>query len=363
VEPAAAALEPLAPGGCRRRLARHRAASPLSEAATDAQLLARACEGDDQAFELLVRRYADPLYAYALRVTSSPSDAAEAVQDALFAAWRARASFRGGSTVSTWLYSITRRKALDRIRRRRDGLTLDEEQHGRPADEHEVHGQVDERLDILAALERLSVDHREVVVLADVLSLPLGQIGEITGVPATTVRTRLHRARARLAGLLRADAVAAFTLVATVAAALALAHGQGGSTAPTAGPARISSVRLQATATGLVNGVPAMSAYAAPAGAPSWRELLRGGQLQISRSDGTRRALTIALAPLDERAFIAEPLAPALWFPRTATLEEVAASLAAQVAPGRDRPALRFVLTFGAGPAQRDYLASVSAAR
>jgi RNA polymerase sigma-70 factor (ECF subfamily) len=174
-------------------------------AADDAALLARARSDDEQAFEELVRRYQDRLYTLALRVTSSVQDASETVQEALFAAWRARSSFRGDSAVSTWLYTITRRKALDRIRARDGAVMVEELPEPAPPPGSDEQTRSTQRLDILDALARLSTEHREVAVMADILTLPLADIALITGVPENTVKTRLHRARARLAVLLRGE--------------------------------------------------------------------------------------------------------------------------------------------------------------
>ena len=170
-------------------------------AAEDRELLALAAEAhDDRAFEEIVRRYENVLYTFALRLTSSPADAAEAVQEALLAAWRARAGFRGDSKVSTWLYTITRSKALDCFRRREAATSVAE-----PPDAdapHDGAAGATARLDILDALRALPLEFREVAVLADILALPLAEIARVTDAPENTVKTRLFRARGRLARLL-----------------------------------------------------------------------------------------------------------------------------------------------------------------
>jgi RNA polymerase sigma-70 factor (ECF subfamily) len=170
--------------------------------ASDAELMRRAAERDDEAaFEQLVIRLQDRLYTFALRICRSPDEAADATQEGLLAAWRTRASFRGDSAVSTWMLTITRSKALDRIRRRDDALTIDDVVDPPAAPDHAPATAT--RLDVIEALRRLTPEFREVAVLADILKLPLSEIATITGAPENTVKTRLFRARAHLAGMLR----------------------------------------------------------------------------------------------------------------------------------------------------------------
>jgi RNA polymerase sigma-70 factor (ECF subfamily) len=170
--------------------------------ASDAVLMRWAAERDDEmAFEQLVVRYQSRLYTLALGVCRSPQEAADAAQEGLLAAWRARASFRGESAVYHWLCKITRRKAIDSIRGRERAVALDEEAEA-PSGGHDHTAATALRVDLVHALRLLPTEFREAAVMAYILKLPLAQIAEITGVPENTVKTRLFRARARLAVLL-----------------------------------------------------------------------------------------------------------------------------------------------------------------
>jgi RNA polymerase sigma-70 factor (ECF subfamily) len=173
--------------------------------ADDAALMRRACEDDVRAFDEIAARYQDILFTCARRICGSPEEAEEAVQDALFAAWRARTSFRGDSKVSTWLITITRRKTLDRISGRGDALPFDEVPESAHTAAPASDTGVAQRLDLHEALLRISVEHREVLVLAHGLDLTMAQIAEVTGLPENTVKTRLHRARAALARVLGSE--------------------------------------------------------------------------------------------------------------------------------------------------------------
>jgi RNA polymerase sigma-70 factor, ECF subfamily len=164
------------------------------DAASDEWLAGRAARGDHAAFEQLVLRYQDRLYTLALRVTLNDADARDCVQDGFISAWRAMERFRGDARFSTWMYRIVLRKAYDVLDRRRRQATPTDEVPGTT-----VEAQLDSRLDLDAALAALEPDFRAVAVACDVLGLSMEDAGEALGLPAGTVKSRLYRARARLA--------------------------------------------------------------------------------------------------------------------------------------------------------------------
>jgi RNA polymerase sigma-70 factor, ECF subfamily len=106
---------------------------------SDAELLRAHAEGDPRAFEELVRRHRDRLWAVALRTLREPEEAADALQDALVSAYKAAGSFRAESAVTTWLHRIVVNACLDRIRRRqvRATVPLPAEGPGEPADQRD----------------------------------------------------------------------------------------------------------------------------------------------------------------------------------------------------------------------------------
>jgi RNA polymerase sigma-70 factor, ECF subfamily len=162
--------------------------------ASDEWLAKRAARGDADAFEQLVLRYQDRLYTLALRVTLSEPDARDCVQEGLISAWRAIDRFRGDARFSTWIYRIVLRKAYDTLDRRRRSADPVEEivaiSHDRSSDD---------RLDLIAALAVLEPEFRAAAVACDVIGMSMDEAAEALGVPAGTVKSRLHRARARLA--------------------------------------------------------------------------------------------------------------------------------------------------------------------
>ena len=182
----------------------------------DRKLIAESVAGRTESFGLLVLRYQDRLFNSVLRVVSSHEDAADAVQDAFVNAYQNLGSFKGDSEFYTWLYRIAFNSAVTLRRKRRVMLSLDQadapgREGGGGYDPPDPRGEAgpgvalerseEDRL-LAAALARLSVEHRSVLVLKDIDGLKYEEIAEAIGVPIGTVRSRIHRARAELKDLL-----------------------------------------------------------------------------------------------------------------------------------------------------------------
>jgi RNA polymerase sigma-70 factor (ECF subfamily) len=176
----------------------------------DLILLERAREGDLGAFNDLVSLYQDQLFALVVRMVPDRDQASDAVQEAFFSAFRHLASFRGGS-VKSWLNRICVNAAMDaqRARKRRPVQPypeLEDESWQPPAGEEAE----PERLVVTAertrvlhdALGRITDDQRTAIVLFDVQGYDYGEIAEMTGVSLGTVKSRIHRGRLALRGLL-----------------------------------------------------------------------------------------------------------------------------------------------------------------
>jgi len=205
----------------------------------DADLLGAHVAGDETAFEELVRRHRDRLWAVALRTTGDPEEAADALQDALISAFRRAEQFRGDSAVTTWLHRIVVNASLDRLRRRsvRSAAPL-------PDDNEDLPGKVvvdpvdhmdrrDVQLVVAAALAELPVDQRDAIVLVDVEGWSVEDAARQLGVPEGTIKSRCYRGRAKLAKSLdflrNLDAMDPVTDRAGAQSA-ATAQGQGGDT-------------------------------------------------------------------------------------------------------------------------------------
>ena len=172
---------------------------------TDADLLGAHVAGDPLAFETLVRRHRDRLWAVALRTTGDPEEAADSLQDALISAYRRAEQFRGDSAVTTWLHRIVVNASLDRLRRRavRAAAPLPDDNENLPgavvADPVDHMDRRDTQLVVTAALAELPEDQRAAILLVDVEGWSVEDAARQLGIPEGTVKSRCHRGRARLA--------------------------------------------------------------------------------------------------------------------------------------------------------------------
>ncbi|MDP3966853.1 MAG: RNA polymerase sigma factor SigM [Nocardioides sp.] len=180
----------------------------------DRALLAAHVAGDPEAFGILFTRHRGRLWAVALRTLGDPDDAADALQDAMVAAFRRAASYRGDAAVTTWLHRVVVNACLDRVRRetvrRTEPLPEDLDARDRyavaadsldadPATTAEAH----ERRDLLLqALGTLPPEQRAALVLVDIEGHSVEQAAAVLDVAPGTVKSRCSRGRARLATLL-----------------------------------------------------------------------------------------------------------------------------------------------------------------
>lgn len=172
---------------------------------SDADLLGAHVAGDPGAFEEIVRRHRDRLWAVALRTTGDPEEAADALQDALISAYRRAGQFRGESAVTTWLHRIVVNASLDRLRRKavRSSYPLPDDNDDLPgavvADPVDHVDRRELELLVTAALADLPVDQRDAVVLVDVEGWSVEDAARHLGVPEGTIKSRCFRGRAKLA--------------------------------------------------------------------------------------------------------------------------------------------------------------------
>jgi len=164
----------------------------------DADLAARASRGDRAALEQLLDRHADRIHALCRRVIANTEDALDATQEAMIAVVRGIRRFDGRAAFTTWLYRVATNAALDELRRKQR-RPLPSEITDRAAPGPSASDQVDDRIDVDAALAKLPEDFRVAVVLRDLCDLDYAQIAEILEVPPGTVRSRIARGRAALA--------------------------------------------------------------------------------------------------------------------------------------------------------------------
>ncbi len=177
----------------------------------DYALVKRAQGGDTDAYDQLIRRYQERIYATVYHMTSNHEDANDLAQEAFIKAYRALKSFKGDSSFFTWVYRIAVNKTINFLKQRknRNHMSLNDLDFNAEHDpdlvslisdrtpRRDIHlAELQEKLN--AALQKLSEEHRLVVTLHDVQGLPHEEISKIMDCNVGTVRSRLFYARQQL---------------------------------------------------------------------------------------------------------------------------------------------------------------------
>jgi RNA polymerase sigma-70 factor (ECF subfamily) len=196
-------------------------AAPATEREIDLQheedeaLVRRTQNGDSSAFDVLVGRYKERLYATVYHMTSNHEDANDLVQDTFIKAYKSLRSFRGQSSFYTWVYRIAVNRTINFIKRRknRNQYSLDNMESSIQTDPDlvELMSHVTPRREVALtelqqklneALQHLSEPHRAVVAMHDIQGMTHADIARVMKCSEGTVRSRLFYARQQLQGLL-----------------------------------------------------------------------------------------------------------------------------------------------------------------
>jgi RNA polymerase sigma-70 factor (ECF subfamily) len=180
---------------------------PASLRQDDLALTERCRQGELGAFEELYRAHSGRLYSVALRMVGNPADADDLLQEIFLSAHRKLESFRGESSLGTWLYRLAVNLCLDYLRSRTGRAVqmtdpLDDEPGMPDPRGRSLADQTVTRMDLERALAQLPVGCRTAFVLHDVEGLEHREIGEIMGIAEGTSKSQVHKARLRLRGLL-----------------------------------------------------------------------------------------------------------------------------------------------------------------
>ena len=193
--------------------------APATEREIDLQhdeaLVRRTQKGDSSAFDVLVGRYKERLYATVYHMTSNHEDANDLVQDTFIKAYKSLQSFRGQSSFYTWVYRIAVNRTINFIKRRknRNQYSLDDMDSSIQTDPDlvELMSHVTPRREVALtelqqklneALQHLSEPHRAVVTMHDIQGMTHADIARVMKCSEGTVRSRLFYARQQLQGLL-----------------------------------------------------------------------------------------------------------------------------------------------------------------
>lgn len=189
-----------------------------AEETDDAELVSRSQTGDLKAYDQLVMRHRNRIFAMIRNMTHHEADAWDLTQDVFIKAWNALANFEAKAKFTTWLYRIAHNVVYDWNRKRKHEFAgelndeiFDNERidpaavaipHvGDSPDEKMAMGELKSKIE--AALSKISPEHREIVILKDVQGLAYKEIAEVMGCTIGTVMSRLFYARQKLQTLLR----------------------------------------------------------------------------------------------------------------------------------------------------------------
>ncbi len=184
-----------------------------NEAANPTQLIARAQQGDEAAFEALYQAHKRRVYSLCLRMTSDPADAEDLAQEAFLQLFRKISTFRGESAFTTWLHRLVVNVVLMRLRKK--GLpvvSLDEPDTSQDEPVQRDFGENDlrllgsiDRIRLNKAIESLPQGYRTVFMLHDVEGYEHNEIAQIMNCSVGNSKSQLHKARLKLRELLRSE--------------------------------------------------------------------------------------------------------------------------------------------------------------
>jgi RNA polymerase sigma-70 factor (ECF subfamily) len=185
----------------------------------DQPLVSRCLDGDEAAWEELVRQHTRQVYGLCFRFTNSAQEAQDLTQDVFLRVFKTIKSFRSAEgSFHTWLARVTRNLLIDHYRRTRQERVTDSIEEQLPMLQETgvaAAARPDQALagreasEILqATLQKLSPDLREAVILRDLQEMEYREIAEVLDIPEGTVKSRINRGRAELARLLRKQKLA-----------------------------------------------------------------------------------------------------------------------------------------------------------
>ena len=177
------------------------------------KLLKKAQQGDADAFEQLVAPYEQKIYALCLRLLAHREDAQDAAQETMLRLYRALVSYRGEAQLGTFIYRVTANTCMDALRRRNvrafESLEALDDVGVVPVDDspgpEETILRAEENERLSRAIDALSDEMRLPLVLREIQALSYEEVAQTLGLEMCTVKSRIHRAREKLARMLSGE--------------------------------------------------------------------------------------------------------------------------------------------------------------
>jgi len=184
---------------------------------TDEQLINMSISGDNNAFGMLVEHYQNKAYAISIRIVQNHDDALDCVQESFIKAYKNLKQFNFQSSFNTWLYRIVTNTSLDLLRRNKkhlNDLPIEKPQNEEDdeyfiqieddsSDVEEITTRKENIKAVHEAISELSDDFKKVIILFEIEQLSLTEVADILKVPVGTIKSRLFRAREKLAKILK----------------------------------------------------------------------------------------------------------------------------------------------------------------
>ena len=187
----------------------------LENLQTDKTLVERCLAGDDLAWDELVRTHTKRVYGLCYRFTNSATEAQDLTQEVFLRIFKSVKSFRSDEgNFTTWMARLTRNLLIDHYRRTRQDRSTDSIENQLPILEERITATArpdglvagrEAREQLQAALQKLSPELRETLILRDLEEMEYREIADVLRIPEGTVKSRLNRARTELARVMRKD--------------------------------------------------------------------------------------------------------------------------------------------------------------
>jgi RNA polymerase sigma-70 factor (ECF subfamily) len=173
----------------------------------DRALIARVASGDMRSFEMLYRAYHSRVQRFLSLLTPRATIVEESLNDTMLAVWRRASTYNGQSKLSTWIFAIAYRTVCKALRRQDAPVEGDgaDEPAGEAHDPERRRSDSEARTALMRALDCLSHEQRNVLVLTYFHDLPYAEIAQIMDCPVDTVKTRMFHGRRRLRALLSGE--------------------------------------------------------------------------------------------------------------------------------------------------------------
>lgn len=176
--------------------------------ATDEELIARFQDGDNYAFDLLVKRYKDPLLNFIYRFVGEKNEAEDIVQETFLRLFKNKHYYKEIAKFSTWIYTIAGNLAKTELRKRKRRKLFSishymstEKDYDIPDEttspESDTNTLITDKI-IQKAIDKLSPKFKQVIILRDIQGFSYEEIAEIVNIPLGTVKSRVNRARLKL---------------------------------------------------------------------------------------------------------------------------------------------------------------------